>query len=205
MASSASRHRNAHSPKRLDPDDLPSPRRYSFAQSSNPSDHSSCGTSPSVKTFSMNNNDCVGSVKEYFVEKTCYWHIIRFSLTCPEKIEPDERGGSGLALTIICLILGLSILTSVLGLLSESVGGLTRVELMRCMTFRIPDGSCCEVNQRKITLQIWPNASRHVASIKKWPRIAPRERVSSRSSYHPLRPPLVHAVRMELTGLTTAH
>lgn len=58
----------------------------------------------------MNINDCVGSVKEYFVEKTCYLHIIRFSLACCGKIVPDERGGSGLALTIICLILGLTIL-----------------------------------------------------------------------------------------------
>jgi cAMP phosphodiesterase len=127
--SSASRQDDLYSYPCLNADDLPSPRRYSFAQSSNPSDHSSCGTSPSVKTFSMNNNDCVGSVKEYFVEKTCYLHIIRsrISLACCGKIEPDEREGEGLALTIICLILGLTILTSVFRLLSGSVDGLTAV------------------------------------------------------------------------------
>jgi hypothetical protein len=75
----------------------------------------------------MNNNDCVGSVKEYFVEKTCYLHVIEFSLACCRKIEPYERGGSGLALTIICLILGLTILTFVLCAVSRSVDGLTAV------------------------------------------------------------------------------
>jgi hypothetical protein len=81
VASSASRHHDTHFYTCLNPDDLPSPRRYSFAQSSNPSDHSSCGTSPSVKIFSMNNSDCVGSVREYFVEKTCYLYVIGVSLT----------------------------------------------------------------------------------------------------------------------------
>lgn len=75
----------------------------------------------------MNNNDCVGSVKEYFVEKTCYLHVIEFSFACRRTIERYEGGESGLALTIICLILGLTILTSVLRLLSGSVDGPTAV------------------------------------------------------------------------------